>query len=217
MSFADVPSPRRIVTGQRADGTSYFARVETAAPRGNLQHTAVVSRAIWGGDTGPTLLPSDGKRVPLRSRPTAEETPHALGMNPSPHPGPFGYRVSTIKFPAATNGENWSAGLHWHDTCDVLFVMDGEMTMGLDGGEEITVRQGDVIIQHGTNHWYRSGPDGCLLGLVMMGAKRIGGAEGPAEDYQDHSFGIPDEITPFLLDRIERGEPNVKKPRTTET
>ena len=211
MSFEDINSPKRIVTGQAPDGTSYFARVEQVERRGNMGDSAgpdFGAFGMWGSDSLPVLLPTDGTRVPLRTLPTADETPHALSMNPSPHPGLLGFRANLIKFPPSTDGKTYP--LHWHDTCDLLWIIRGELTVGLDGGEEATLYAGDLLVQNGTNHWWKAGADGCWVGLVMLGAKRMGGIEPPAEDYVDHSAGFPDDLAPMLLDRIERGEPNVR-------
>ena len=212
-------NPKRVITGQREDGTSYFARIETVAVRGAAggEGVQVGSFKMWASDTLPVLLPTDGRAPTLRSHPTPDESPGALMNNPSPHPGLLGYRANLIKFPPASEGKNFFAGLHWHDTCDLLFVIEGELTVGLDGGEEVTAFPGDLLVQNGTNHWWRSGPAGATLGLTMIGAKRFAGPEPSREQYVDHSSALPDEIDVVLLDRIERGEPNQKSQLDVET
>ncbi len=33
---------------------------------------------------------------------------------------------------------------------------------------------GDAVIQHGTNHAWRAGPEGAVIALYMLGAMRVG-------------------------------------------
>jgi quercetin dioxygenase-like cupin family protein len=180
--------PRRIVTGQRADGTSIFARLEEAAPDSRADAGSfargVVSHRMWANDAiaGITLPYLDGS-VPLVSSPGPDDTPEALRTS-SGHAGPGGLRVSLIKFFPNEGGRFF--GLHWHDTVDVQLVLAGELTIGLDDGSEQTMRAGDLVVQHGTNHSWRIGAEGAVVGLVMLGATRDGLAP-PEENRVDHS------------------------------
>jgi hypothetical protein len=57
------------------------------------------------------------------------------------------------------------------------------MTITLDGDDrEVTLKPGDAVIQHGTNHAWRVGPEGCILAIFMMGAERVA-APPPEENY----------------------------------
>ena len=58
---------------------------------------------------------------------------------------------------------------------DLCFsVLAGEITMLLDGGEETTVKTGQVIIQRGTNHqWINNGTEVCRMLVVMVGAEMV--------------------------------------------
>jgi hypothetical protein len=55
---------------------------------------------------------------------------------------------------------------------DVQWLFAGELTIGLDDGSEVTMAPGDAVIQHGTNHNWRTGPEGAIVGLVMLGVER---------------------------------------------
>jgi quercetin dioxygenase-like cupin family protein len=193
---------KRVVTGQRPDGTSCLARVDEVEP------TGMISK-LWADDWIP-VLPADGRSVPLRSRPAPEETQTALDRNPSPHPGSVGYRANLITLPPGPVG-----GWHWHDTCDLIWVLDGELSVEMDGGDEVTLIRGDLLVQNGTNHRWKAGPSGARMGLVMLGAKRLG-VEPPRELYIDHSFILPDDVEPNLLDRSSRGEPSVRATRPSD-
>jgi quercetin dioxygenase-like cupin family protein len=170
--------PKRVVTGQRPDGTSYFARVEEvdadfrSDSRAPDRHVDV--HRMWANDRLPVELPFLEQSAPLDSNPSPEETPEAL-RNSTPQPGtPAGLRLSLIKFLPGQGSHDMVAGLHWHDTFDVQWLMAGELTIGLDDGSEETLRPGDAVIQHGTNHSWRVGPDGAVVALIMLGGKRVG-------------------------------------------
>ena len=46
--------------------------------------------------------------------------------------------------------------------------------LGLDGGEEKTVKAGELIVQQGVNHfWINKGDQPCRMLFVMLGAQRI--------------------------------------------
>jgi hypothetical protein len=169
-------NPRRIVTGQRPDGTSVFARVEEVEPDsradGNGGGSAVIVHRMWASDQLlPITLPFLGAGAPLASTPTAEQTPDALRTS-SPHAGPGGLRISLIKFLPNEGGREF--GLHWHDTVDFQWLFAGEITIGLDDGSELTLTPGDAVVQHGTNHSWRTGPEGAVVALVMLGVERDG-------------------------------------------
>jgi quercetin dioxygenase-like cupin family protein len=210
MEVLGIGQPRRIITGTGADNKSYFARVEEVGERGTLGE--VIGYSMWAADK-PAAYPLDGKSAALLSEPTPEETPEALRLNASPHPGLDGFRANLIKFPPAKAGKRFFADFHWHDTLDLLWVIAGELTVGLEDGSEQTARPGDLIVQHGTNHYWRSGPDGAVVGLVMLGATRVG-SEPPKLHYEDHSSRLPEHVKPMLLDRLQRGEAGSERAAT---
>ena len=60
------------------------------------------------------------------------------------------------------------------DTIDYGVVVRGEMTLELDDGKIVHLRQGDCIVQNGTRHRWRNALEGepCLMAFVSIGAKR---------------------------------------------
>src|SRR3954471_1224949 len=63
-------------------------------------------------------------------------------------------------------------GMHTTDTVDYAIVVRGEMTLELDDGESIHLRQGDCVIQNGTRHRWRNPLDEpCLMAFVSIGGK----------------------------------------------
>lgn len=64
-------------------------------------------------------------------------------------------------------------GMHTTDTVDYGVVVRGEMTLELDDGKIIHLRQGDCIVQNGTRHrWRNPGSEPCLMAFVSVGGKR---------------------------------------------
>lgn len=63
-------------------------------------------------------------------------------------------------------------GLHKTNTIDYLILLEGEVTLILDTGEEKTLKAGDTVVQKGNLHtWHNRGYTDCLMACVMIGAK----------------------------------------------
>jgi hypothetical protein len=160
---------RRIVTGQRPDGTSRFARIEELEE----DFRGIGSHRIWAiDDLAATKLPYLGQAVPLGSSPSAAETPRALRCA-APHPeSPGGFRISLQRMAPGEYAGNATPFMHWHDTVDLTWLLAGELSIRLDCGDEVALQPGDFVVQHGTNHAWISGGEGALLGVLMYGAER---------------------------------------------
>jgi quercetin dioxygenase-like cupin family protein len=62
---------------------------------------------------------------------------------------------------------------HRTDSIDYAVVIRGEISMELDG-TEVTLRQGDVLVQRGTVHnWVNRGTEPCLIAFVLVGAHPV--------------------------------------------
>lgn len=65
-------------------------------------------------------------------------------------------------------------GMHRTDTIDYFILLEGEVTLILEGGEEKTLKPGDIVIQKGNIHaWHNRGENDCLAACVMIGAKPL--------------------------------------------
>jgi mannose-6-phosphate isomerase-like protein (cupin superfamily) len=61
-------------------------------------------------------------------------------------------------------------GMHATPTVDYVIVLEGEVHLVIDGGEETVVRQGDIVIQNGTRHaWRNMSERPVTLATVMIG------------------------------------------------
>jgi quercetin dioxygenase-like cupin family protein len=85
--------------------------------------------------------------------------------------------------------------MFWSNRVDVLWLIAGELTYRTDGGDEVVLRPGDVVIQNGTNKAFENrGSVPATFGAVMFGAVN----DGPTPP-ADRFHGLPDEL------RIEQG------------
>ena len=65
--------------------------------------------------------------------------------------------------------------MHRTQTLDHGIVLDGELTLVVDGGEA-TVRAGDIIIQRGTNHaWANRTDRNCRVAFVLIDGRFVDG------------------------------------------
>jgi quercetin dioxygenase-like cupin family protein len=64
--------------------------------------------------------------------------------------------------------------MHRTGTIDFGIVIEGEIEMELDGGEWVTLRAGDVIVQRGTNHaWENKSGKPCRMWFAMIEADPV--------------------------------------------
>lgn len=65
---------------------------------------------------------------------------------------------------------------HRTDSIDYVIVMEGEIHLELDDGQEVALAQHDVVIQGGTRHAWRNKSDRtAMLAIVLVGAEREDG------------------------------------------
>jgi quercetin dioxygenase-like cupin family protein len=64
-------------------------------------------------------------------------------------------------------------GMHQTNTIDLIYVTEGACMLVLDGGDEVTLRAGDVLVQTGPRHaWRNPNAKPCGLLTVSTGVKR---------------------------------------------
>jgi quercetin dioxygenase-like cupin family protein len=62
--------------------------------------------------------------------------------------------------------------MHRTASLDYGICLEGECEMELDGGETVTVRAGDIVVQRATNHvWHNRSAQPCRLAWVLLDAK----------------------------------------------
>lgn len=64
--------------------------------------------------------------------------------------------------------------MHRTRSIDYGIVLEGELTMELDGGSVTRLTAGDVVVQRGTNHlWHNTGTRPCRMAFVLVDAKPV--------------------------------------------
>ena len=64
--------------------------------------------------------------------------------------------------------------MHATATVDYIIVLKGEIWAILDKGEKL-LRQGDILIQRGTNHsWSVRTRKPCVIAAILIGARPVG-------------------------------------------
>lgn len=176
---------RRIVTGHSggkavvvSDGAPPKTYVSSASP-------GSASALLWA-TTSPVTVPHErGEPISGDSTyiPPVGETrlmvislaPDSAAMSPDFDPMAFGQELMEHMPDLATAFELDSPGMHTTDTVDYSIVLEGEVWLEVDDGEQVRVKQGDVVVQNGTRHAWRNKTDKpARLAVVMAGAQRNG-------------------------------------------
>lgn len=153
---------RRVVIGW-SDGECVVASDEDVAADG-------MSASVWGSDTI-TDMPNDGS-APV----TSGYFPPAGGYRVFAGSFPSGYGDSVGRPAGAPVSEIHERtgdppGMHWTDTIDIAYIVDGEIVLVTDAGREILLRAGDWVVQNGTRHaWKNRSPKTCRMIVFMQGA-----------------------------------------------
>ncbi|PZP96355.1 MAG: cupin [Variovorax paradoxus] len=178
---------RRVVAGTGADGK---ARVLTdaVAPR-RAEFTTVpgfVASLLWSTGAAETVargaaitdrtpevgfVPAPGEsRLMIVTFP-----PDAVMMRADFDGAAFGAEFGRLVPGLAETFEPDHPGMHTTDSIDYDIVLEGEITLELDDGEQVLLRKHEVAVQHGNRHaWRNLGDRPATMLFVLMGAQRSG-------------------------------------------
>ena len=89
-------------------------------------------------------------------------------------------REYLVKAPGLAEAmERQDSEMHTTDSVDYGVVLSGEITLELDDGATVRLKQGDCVVQNGTRHaWRNSTTTPCVMAFVLVGAVREGRAGG---------------------------------------
>jgi mannose-6-phosphate isomerase-like protein (cupin superfamily) len=170
---------RRFVTGHNAAGKSVVMLDDHAPNATEIEGWPGLGvTEIWVTDEMPVDNSGSKDRSlrPMRHDPTPSGTifrvveipPEGAGTAIDPD-ATFGHLGSTHKPSAADSAKHPT--MHKTDSIDYLVVMSGSMHMLMEDGE-VELREGDCIVQRGTNHaWVNRSGKPCLLAAVLIDAK----------------------------------------------
>lgn len=153
--------PRRIVTGYK-DGQSVIIEDQPVSNVSELIPGLVISD-IWATDSTPADL---GRDI------TIENTL----IPQTPANGTYFRYVSIppdseLGIPALKPNEPHPL-MHQTDTLDYIIILSGELYLIMDEGETL-LKQGDIVIQKGTNHaWSNRSDQPCIQLAILIDAER---------------------------------------------
>ena len=185
--LSELPPPKRVLTGRDEAGKSVFKSFDVT-PRVveidnnpgltfyELYMTDGVPR-LTGLEPDPMLAGTIGFPGPGGTMFRLISYPPKRPEGWKPPPGATfdsGLRELSEKLPGMGDVFDRSApGMHTSDTIDYGIVVRGEMTLELDDGAKVHLRQGDCIVQNGTRHrWRNPLPEPCLMAFISLGGKR---------------------------------------------
>ena len=183
------PVPRRALTGRDADGKSVFRSFDVTPNVVPIEsNPGLTFYELYSIEGTPTLTGYEPD--PMLQKTKAFPGPggtnfRLISYPPKRPPGwkpPAGVTYDSAmkelgeKVPGMADYFDRSApGMHTTGTVDYGVVVRGEMTLELDDGKIIHLRQGDCIVQNGTRHrWRNLGVEPCLMAFVSVGGKRAG-------------------------------------------
>ena len=124
-------TPRRVVTGHDADGTSVFLS-DGPPPVTRTAADGAVFHELWSTDATPA--------------PVAPDEPEPTERDLTVPPGPNGTKIRINEIPPGA-----ASPMHRTETIDYGVVLSGEIVLVLDDSETM-LRAGDVVVQRGTDH-----------------------------------------------------------------
>lgn len=171
---------RRVVTGHDEGGRSVFimdSDAPTVKEMDSMPGLALTD--LWQTDGAPADNSgnADAADRPVVLEPPANGTIFRIVEFP-PDKAWRGTARAKEAFGSIGAGHAPDAGsadpmMHRTDTIDYLVVLKGEIWAILDTGE-VCLKQGDVMIQRGTNHsWSVRTDEPCLLAAVLVNAKPV--------------------------------------------
>jgi mannose-6-phosphate isomerase-like protein (cupin superfamily) len=167
---------RRVVTGHDGNGTAIIAMDDIARNVRVREANGITSTLMWVEDETPAdnsgdvdkadrqigVAPPDGGSVfriveftPDNDAVSNEEMKREMGLDPD------------------SGGPVRHPGMHRTRSVDYAIVLKGEIDMLVDE-DEVHVKEGDVIVQRGTNHaWANRGTENCIIAFVLIDAKEL--------------------------------------------
>jgi mannose-6-phosphate isomerase-like protein (cupin superfamily) len=174
---------RRVVTGRNRAGKAIIVQ-NGVSPRvvttETLPGLALVE--VWATDTIPTLpiAPVDLTTTMKSFVPGAGGTRFRVVQFPGAGTRAFDQeafrREYKVKAPGLAEAmELQDSGMHTTDSVDYGVVISGEITLELDDGATVNLKQGDCVVQNATRHaWRNRSTAPCVMAFVLVGAARDG-------------------------------------------
>ncbi len=149
---------RRIVTGHDLNGGSVILEDAPLAPAGLAEDPGRADTQffqVWATHEMPVDLSDEAMR---RQRLGSSTTMVGSG-------GGSVLRIGEL-------GPDSRSPMHRTQSLDYGICLEGECELELDGGQTVTIRAGDVVIQRGTNHvWHNPSDQPCRFAWILLDAR----------------------------------------------
>ena len=184
---SELPPPKRALTGRDESGKSVFKSFDVTPVVAEINSSPGLTfyeLYMTEGVPGLTGLEPDPMLKGTKAFPGPGGTMFRLISYPPKRPEGYkppagvtfesALRELSEKVPGMGDHFDRSApGMHTTDTIDYGVVVRGEMTLELDDGKMVHLRQGDCIVQNGTRHrWRNPLSEPCLMAFISIGGKR---------------------------------------------
>ena len=184
---SELPPPKRALTGRDEAGKSVFKSFDVTFKVVEIDsNPGLTFYELYMTEGAPQLtgLEPDPMLQGTKAFPGPEGTMFRLISYPPKRPEGYkpppgvtfesGLKEMSDKVPRMGDHFDRSApGMHTTDTIDYCVVVRGEMTLELDDGAKVHLRQGDCVVQNGTGHrWRNPLPEPCLMAFISVGGKR---------------------------------------------
>lgn len=185
--LSDLPPPKRVVTGRDAAGKSVFKSVDVTSkvveidsnPGLTFYETYITEGVpqLTGLEPDPMLKGTVAFPGPGGTMFRLISYPPRRPEGWKPPPGvTFESALGEMSEKVPRMGDHFdrsAPGMHTTDTVDYCVVVRGEMTLELDDGQKVHLRQGDCVVQNGTRHrWRNPLTEPCLMAFISLGGKR---------------------------------------------
>src|SRR3954454_24156259 len=151
---------RRIITGHDTEGRAVIAADEELAGTGLAEDDECTDARffqLWATHQLPVDL-SDAELA--RQRKGSATTILGTGAGTV-------FRIGVLE-------PGTRSPMHRTESLDYGICLEGECDMELDGGEVVTLRAGDVVIQRGTNHvWHNRSGAPCRFAWILLDADPV--------------------------------------------
>jgi len=184
---SELPPPKRALTGRDEAGKSVFKSFDVTSKVVEIDsNPGLTFYEVYRTEGVPALtgLEPDPMATGTKGFPGPGGTIFRLISYPPKRPEGYkpppgvtfdtGIKELSDKLPGmGDHFERGAPGMHTTDTIDYGVVVRGEMTLELDDGKIMHLRQGDCVVQNGTRHrWRNPLPEPCLMAFISVGGKR---------------------------------------------
>jgi hypothetical protein len=174
---------RRVVTGHSGSKSAVVSDGPSPRTR-DFASIAGQSPTLVCATSNLPVVPHDGRDASSAAStylPGTSETrlmvvtfaPDSVMMSKDFNPAAAGQEFMAELPDLAAKFEPDNPGMHTTDTVDYGIVLDGEVWLEVDDGNQVHLKAHDIVIQNGTRHAWRNKSDKpAKIAFVLIGARR---------------------------------------------